>query len=159
MNGNEILTPEELEKKGMSFTEILIVVLIVLILSGLAVSTLNSSRMKARDAKRIADVRRATTALNIFVEEEDGFPSAEQLILGNPDAAKLCDANVGGIVPAGSECSVTYLNMFSRDPKTSNNYVYMSNGKEFAIYFSTEGTTELGLAGDYVATKDGIRKR
>jgi len=54
-------------KKGFTLIELLITISIIGVLSALAVNQLNSSRAKARDVKRISDVRNMMDALRYVV--------------------------------------------------------------------------------------------
>jgi prepilin-type N-terminal cleavage/methylation domain-containing protein len=53
-------------KKGFTLIELLVVIAIIGLLSTLAVVSLNSARGKARDARRISDVKTVQTALELY---------------------------------------------------------------------------------------------
>ena len=54
-----------MRKKGFTLIELLVVIAIIGLLSTLAVVSLNSARGKARDAKRVSDVKQLSTILEI----------------------------------------------------------------------------------------------
>lgn len=58
------------QKFGFTLIELLVVVAIIGLLSSLAVVNLNSARSKARDARRISDVRQLSTILEMEATEE-----------------------------------------------------------------------------------------
>lgn len=61
--------------KGFTLIELLVVIAIIGLLSTLAVVSLNNARAKARDSKRVADVKQMQTALELFFNECDGYPT------------------------------------------------------------------------------------
>jgi prepilin-type N-terminal cleavage/methylation domain-containing protein len=62
-------------RKGFTLIELLVVIAIIGILSTLSVLALNSARARARDAKRISDIRQITTALEMYYNLNDNYPS------------------------------------------------------------------------------------
>jgi general secretion pathway protein G len=73
-----------INKKGFTLIELLVVIAIIGLLSTLAVVALNSARSKARDAARVADVKQIQTALELYYNSNDGYPTAGD-IAGEPD--------------------------------------------------------------------------
>jgi general secretion pathway protein G len=57
-------------KKGFTLVELLVVIAIIGILSTIAFISLNRARAKARDAKRVSDVRELMSALEIYYNDQ-----------------------------------------------------------------------------------------
>ena len=70
------------KESGFTLIELLVVISIIGILSTLAVVSLNDARGKARDAKRISDIKQVQTALELFLADRNGYPTGNDLILG-----------------------------------------------------------------------------
>lgn len=66
------------QRKGFTLIEVLIVVVIISILSGVALSLLNSGgyRQKARDSQRVSDLRKIQTALELYFGDYRVYPSS-----------------------------------------------------------------------------------
>ena len=62
-------------KKGFTLIELLVVIVIIGILATLATVALSSARMKARDARRVSDVRQIQTALELYFSDAQAYPS------------------------------------------------------------------------------------
>lgn len=74
------------KQKGFTLIELLVVIAIIGLLSTLAVVALNSARSKARDAKRVSDVKQIQTALELYYADNSGYPgetAASDLGTGN----------------------------------------------------------------------------
>jgi len=62
-------------KQGFTLIELLVVIAIIGLLSTLSILALNTARARARDAKRIADVKEIQTALEMYFNDAGGYPS------------------------------------------------------------------------------------
>ena len=64
-------------QKGFTLIELLVTISIIGLLSTMAVFSLNSARTKARDAKRMSDMKMLSTAMEIYASDKgtyvDGF--------------------------------------------------------------------------------------
>ncbi len=64
------------KKKGFTLIELLVVVAIIGLLSTLSIVALNSARAKARDARRVSDVKQIQTALELYYNENGTYPTS-----------------------------------------------------------------------------------
>jgi general secretion pathway protein G len=65
--------------KGFTLIELLVVIAIIGLLSTLAVVALNNARAKSRDAKRVSDIKQIQTALEMYYQDANGYPSANAM--------------------------------------------------------------------------------
>jgi prepilin-type N-terminal cleavage/methylation domain-containing protein len=63
-------------KKGFTLIELLVVIAIISLLSSVVLASLNTARSKARDAKRLAEIRQLQTALEFFYNDYGVYPSS-----------------------------------------------------------------------------------
>ncbi len=157
-------------KKGEGFTliELLVVIAIIGLLSTLAVVALNSARAKARDAKRVADIKQIQTALELFFNDEDSYPvdDGDGYILG-VDVTCLA---AGGFSTDCSAADPIYMGLVPLNPTPNGvNYTYASVAgggggnctaqpcPSYTINFSLEGQTGGLGAGGHTASPEGIQ--
>ncbi len=61
-------------KKGFTLIELLVVIAVIGILASVVMASLNSARMKARDARKIADFKNISTALYLYQDTYGRMP-------------------------------------------------------------------------------------
>ena len=95
------------DRQGFTLIELLIVIVIVGILAVLIIPSLLSGPARARDSERKADLRKIKASLESYYNDNNAYPA---------------DLNVltKGTVP--------YLASIPTDPKTHQNYVYITAG-------------------------------
>ncbi len=85
------------KQSAFTLIELLVVIAIIGILATLAVVALQQARQNARDAKRVADVKQMSTALELFFNDNQSYPDAlEELQTGGymqilPSAPSVAD--------------------------------------------------------------------
>jgi len=70
-----------MKRKGFTLIELLVVIAIIGLLSTLAVVSLNSARSKARDAKRLSDMKTMSTAIELSLADT-GAGGYDDVLLG-----------------------------------------------------------------------------
>ncbi|MCX6792968.1 MAG: prepilin-type N-terminal cleavage/methylation domain-containing protein [Candidatus Falkowbacteria bacterium] len=62
-------------KKAFTLIELLVVIAIIGVLSTMAIIALGNARTKARDAKRVADLKQISTALELYYSDYNSYPT------------------------------------------------------------------------------------
>lgn len=140
-----------MNKKGFTLIELLIVIAIIGLLSTLAVVALGSARVKARDSKRLADLKQLQTALELYYTDQNAYPSGSAVDLGTGSYACL---NSAGFAATG--CASPYMGQVPVDPKTGY-YKYTSASSSYTIDATLEGAVAGLSAGPIQLSPAGIK--
>jgi prepilin-type N-terminal cleavage/methylation domain-containing protein len=68
-----------MKKKAFTLIELLVVIAIIGLLATLSVIALNNARAKSRDAKRVADVKQMQTALELYFNDAQRYPTTNEI--------------------------------------------------------------------------------
>lgn len=68
-------------KKGFTLIELLVVVAIMALLASLAIVALNQARARARDARRVSDIKQIQTALEMYFLDKYQYPDGAGVTL------------------------------------------------------------------------------
>lgn len=71
-------------KRGFTLVELLVVVAIIGLMIAVALVALNSARAKARDARRVNDIRQIQIALERYYIDAGSYPIGNNVLLGTP---------------------------------------------------------------------------
>ncbi|MEI7451980.1 MAG: LamG-like jellyroll fold domain-containing protein [Candidatus Falkowbacteria bacterium] len=143
-------------KKRSAFTliELLVVIAIIGILATIAVVALQNARAKARDARRVADVKQTQTALELFFNDQQRYPSADEF-------------NSGSLYSTSINGTTTYMAIIPTPPTPAdgpctsvNNgayyYLPVQNGTSYSISYCVGGSVGALTSGAHCATPAGI---
>lgn len=156
------------KQQGFTLIELLVVIAIIGLLSTLAVVALNSARQKARDSKRVADIKQIQTALELYYADSAGYPVAALAVeLGTGSQVSLCtggwkatcaggDTTYMGLVPKKPSPQDGSCNATSTSP--SNMYQYTAAAATtYTITFCLGGAVGDLVAGAHTGSPSGIQ--
>jgi prepilin-type N-terminal cleavage/methylation domain-containing protein len=124
-------------RKGFTLVELLIVIAILSILSTLGVSNFQSARIKARDIARKSDLATIAKSLEAYVNDHRSYPlsnSSNKIICNSPN---ICDWGA-----PFSDGTTLYTSTLPREAKTTQQYIYVSDGQSFSLYAHLENTND-----------------
>jgi len=150
---------------GFTLIELLIVIGIIGILAAVVLVSLNSARTKSRDAKRLADVRQIMTALELYYNDNSGYPQTTV-----SDSTSVSGVTIVKPDPAfGTPTFDSYLLTWPIAPlpvdnstgsactADNNQYQYSSAGPdEFSLTFCIGAATGGFGIGLHTATSAGL---
>lgn len=138
-------------KKGFTLIELLVVVAIIGLLATLSIVALNNARARARDARRVADVKQIQTALELYYNDQGTYPPA---------------VTVNTAIATGTNPLVTYMAIVPKNPTPIDGtctgwteYVYTSqdSARSYTLTYCLGSATGGIVAGIGTATPAGIR--
>ncbi len=159
-------------QKGFTLIELLVVIAIIGLLSTIAVVAMQGARAKARDAKRISDVKQMSTVLDVEnASNEAGVALAGctgaantktnlcsnvgdiNNTFGTASANRMCDP--GNATPCGGTACATggALNCDYSISQAGGGTVPRTN--DYRICFFLESTNQFGALGLYRITSGG----
>ena len=139
-------------KKGFTLIELLVVIAIIGILATIAVVALQNARAKARDARRVADVKQIQTALELFFNDKQRYPVADEF-------------NSGSLYSTTTNSTTTYISVIPTPPSpadgsctSSSAYTYSptSDGASYSISYCVGGPVGTLASGAHCATPAGV---
>lgn len=118
---------------GFTLIELLVVIAIIGVLATTVLASLNTARQKARNARRITDLRQISLALELYYDTNNSYPNpgggwrSQCAAWGN----FVPDQVIPGLTP-------TYISVFPADPSMNvagnlSCYLYLSNGVDYAL--------------------------
>ncbi|MES2134898.1 MAG: prepilin-type N-terminal cleavage/methylation domain-containing protein [Patescibacteria group bacterium] len=117
-------------KRGFTLIELLVVIAIIGILSSVVLASLNTARLKSRDARRFSDIKQLQIALALY-----------------------SDSNSSAYPTTLTALQPTYISVVPTDPVGNAAYRYSALGtgatcSSYHLGATLEETTNQGLSGD-----------
>ena len=150
-------------KKGFTLIELLVVVAIMGLLASLAVIALNTARARARDARRVSDIKQIQTALELYYMDNYKYPE-------DPTDNLIQDLCLSSTTDFANPCSgITYMGAVPENPQprtdgSCDDSVYTYNAEDvgsgsdlsyYIIYCLGSATGDIA-AGTHYGTPAGI---
>ncbi len=115
-------------QQGFTLIELLVVIAIIGMLSSVVLASMNSARVKARDARRLADMKQIQTALELYNSDYNRYPPA-------PSGSRVENMTSTLVTPG-------YIPALPKDPKYtgSSGYRYYpgTNLSGYTLLFQKE---------------------
>lgn len=122
-----------LSSRGFTLIELLVVISIIGILASVTFASLRGALSRARDARRISELRQIRMALEVYYAANGAYPNPGWGWRSECSAWGGFAANdvIPGLVPA-------YMGVFPSDPlmnkaDSTSCYLYLSNGTDYAL--------------------------
>ena len=134
-------------KKGFTLIELLVVVAIIGLLSTLSIVALNNARARARDSRRLADIKQVQTALELYYSDAGLYPATASVTAGSAISSggtMYMQAVPTAPTPADGGCSAA-----------QNTYTYTQTGAVAGASYTLSyciGQTTAGIAGNVLQT-------
>ncbi len=141
-----------LTQDGFTLIELLVVVSIIGLLSSIVVSSLSLARSKAQDALRIENIKSLKTALELYYNDNGGYPTSNSSINGD---VPLSDTVLVGKLSPNYITSIPSILVSDGDHYYANGvtsgvsssyslYIYTKNNG-VCLYSTRPGSNDWGL--------------
>jgi len=131
-------------RSGFTLIELLVVIAIIGVLASVVLASLNTARIKARNARRIADMNQVRLALELFYDTNGKYPVST----GWHGTTPNCYSSGADPNPSIPGLAPTYIPVLPKDPNPilpSFCYLYISDATgqnyKFLVYGTVEGGT------------------
>jgi len=140
------------DKKGFTLIELLVVIAIIGILATIVLVSLNTARQKARDVRRIGDMRQIALALEMYYDDNTttGYPAGGDLAVGCNDWGNVTTA---GTLVYALQTGVGYMTVVPSDPGGGSvAYAYESDGVDYVLRAQLEQSANTAFNTDVDGT-------
>lgn len=159
-----------MRSKGFTLLELLVVIAIIGLLAGIATISFGSARAKARDARRVSEVKQYQNALNLYADNNTAgtYPDGTAAELGTTNYACLDNSGLIDTATCGTGSRGTKLvEKINLAPTpndgscttTNNKYIYTVTAPDkldYTIAFCLGNSTGGISSGVRSATRNGI---
>jgi len=149
---------------------LLVVIAIIGLLASVVLVALNGARAKSRDAKRLADIRQLASAMELYFNDMNSYPTSS----GPVNAGSALSAQVAAVAPSlASALTPKYIGLLPTEPtpadatckqtgQGSNQYYWVGGGiattmSGYTITFCLGANTGGYSLGVHTLTQAGIQ--
>ncbi len=125
-------------KKGFTLIELLVVIAIIGLITAIILVSIGNVKAKNRDARRMANMKQISNALNLYINQTRVYPKPYNNITITGSDAFSTNLITSGAMPA-----------VPKDPLNSGSYIYTytsTNGLTFTLGFYLETNTIKGYS-------------
>ncbi len=124
-------------KKGFTLIELLVVISIITVLSTIGLTVFQGVQKNARDSVRKNDLNQLSTALEIYLENNNSYVPGTSITVDCSDSPIYSIANFTKLINGS----------MPKDPSTGNNYCYTStDGKSYQLWATLSDTSKFMLS-------------
>lgn len=134
------------KQRGFTLIELLVVIAIIGILAGIVLVSLGGARANARDARRQADMRQFSTAMELCYDDS---------ACGGADSAYIVSATLPAVIG-------TFMAAVPNDPQAGASYGWVNNttnNQDYCIFALLEGGDTATTIQMVLAGPGGVRER
>lgn len=117
------------KKNGFTIIELIVVVAIIAVLAAIVITNVNIYMVKARDARRKADIKQIMLALEMYYADNGQYPTGSWLTSNNTNWATLQTA----LAP--------YLRSLPKDPRQDTSGYPYEGKRAYGYYSNNYGMT------------------
>jgi len=133
--------------RGFTLIELLVVISVIGLLASVVLVALNSARLKARDAKRKADLKQLNTALNLYYQDNNAYPNCVGWVYSTDPTWNTTSCLYTALKP--------YLSKLPLDPTNNSNSPWVTGDYSYAYISSANSNLQdYDLVGQLENTTD-----
>ena len=144
-------------QKGFTLIELMVVVTIIGILASIVLVSLDSARVKARDVRRLADIRQIALGLEFYIDEYRHYPPITGATTPAARWQKAKECLEGQAACADNSKSEQFMSIVPTDPLGTGSFIYdyspNASQSSFVLKAPLEKTDHTALSVDV----DGVQ--
>lgn len=135
-------------EKGFTLIELLVVIAIIGLLSSVVMASLNQTRAKARDARRMSDIQEINKAIQLYIADNDHAPYLDDCTANSGNncyATQARDEGDDGLSQDWDELGEflvpNYISELPRDPFVQFDNNWSDNPGRYGYYYAAPAST------------------